>query len=148
MDIRQEYLDQVRSQEESGALYPDYVSNIRRALTEFSNVLPTDLERGIGSNEEAIRDITQGQVYLKDVVVREQWDCESVLSTYSTLDNHPTLLEVIVFTSFFSSFTINMLTLFPCTPRIQSPSSSPMCPDTSAHGNSSWTRTWAVVSEA
>ena len=112
MDIRQEYLEQVRSQEESGALYPEYVSNIRRALTEFSNVLPTDLERGIGSNEEAIRDITQGQAYLKDVVVREQWDCESVLSTYSTLDNHPTLLKVRISHHFFShTLSLCLLTL-------------------------------------
>ena len=138
----------MRSQEEAGALYPDYVSNIRRALTEFSNVLPTDLERGIGSNEEAIRDITQGQAYLKDVVVREQWDCESVLSTYSTLDNHPTLLKVRVSLLILHSYTINALTSILCDHRIQSPSSSLMCPAMSAHCNRKWTRTWAVVSEA
>lgn len=34
------------------------------------------------------------QEYLKEVRIEEEWDCESILSTYSTLDNHPTLIKV------------------------------------------------------
>jgi protein LTV1 len=34
------------------------------------------------------------QAYLQEVRIEEEWDCESILSTYSTLDNHPTLIKV------------------------------------------------------
>jgi hypothetical protein len=38
--------------------------------------------------EEGIRDISKPRE-------REQWDCETVISTYSNLENHPRLIEVI-----------------------------------------------------
>jgi protein LTV1 len=38
--------------------------------------------------EEEIRDISKPRE-------REQWDCETVISTYSNLENHPRLIEVI-----------------------------------------------------
>ena len=34
------------------------------------------------------------QEYLQEVRIDDQWDCETILSTYSTLDNHPTLIKV------------------------------------------------------
>lgn len=34
------------------------------------------------------------QAYLQEVRIEDEWDCESILSTYSTLDNHPTLIKV------------------------------------------------------
>ena len=34
------------------------------------------------------------QAYLQEVRIEEEWDCESILSTYSTLDNHPTVIKV------------------------------------------------------
>mmetsp|Transcript_18066 Transcript_18066/g.39326 ORF Transcript_18066/g.39326 Transcript_18066/m.39326 type:complete len:639 (+) Transcript_18066:158-2074(+) len=33
------------------------------------------------------------QSYLAEVRIEEEWDCETILSTYSTLDNHPTLIK-------------------------------------------------------
>lgn len=33
------------------------------------------------------------QEYLQEVRVDDEWDCETILSTYSTLDNHPTLIK-------------------------------------------------------
>ena len=53
--------------------------------------------RGSGSVEqqeqqEVEDDLTTCQEYLAEVRVEEEWDCESILSTYSTLNNHPTLI--------------------------------------------------------
>lgn len=33
------------------------------------------------------------QEYLREVRIDEEWDCETIVSTYSTLDNHPTLIK-------------------------------------------------------
>jgi hypothetical protein len=33
------------------------------------------------------------QEYLQEVRIDEEWDCETILSTYSTLDNHPTVIK-------------------------------------------------------
>lgn len=35
------------------------------------------------------------QEYLREERVHEQWDCETILTTYSTLDNHPHLIQVL-----------------------------------------------------
>ena len=35
------------------------------------------------------------QVYLQEEEARDEWDCETILSTYSTLDNHPSLIKVL-----------------------------------------------------
>ena len=37
-------------------------------------------------------DLTTCQEYLAEVKIEEEWDCESILSTYSILNNHPTLI--------------------------------------------------------
>eukprot|EP01039_Chlorochromonas_danica_P007236 gene7236-8002_t len=42
--------------------------------------------------EEEEQAILNCQAYLKEVKIREEWDCETILSTYSTMDNHPRLL--------------------------------------------------------
>lgn len=42
------------------------------------------------------RDIETCQEYLRHENEREEWDCETILSTYSTLDNHPSLIKVIL----------------------------------------------------
>ena len=39
------------------------------------------------------RSIETCQAYLQEVRIEEEWDCESILSTYSTLDNHPTVIK-------------------------------------------------------
>lgn len=40
----------------------------------------------------AVKEIPHCQEYLRQEKVREEWDCESILSTYSTTDNLPTVL--------------------------------------------------------
>ena len=40
------------------------------------------------------KDIETCQDYLRHEEDREEWDCETILSTYSTLDNHPSLIKV------------------------------------------------------
>ena len=41
----------------------------------------------------AYKNIETCQEYLREERVQEQWDCETILSTYSTLDNHPSLIK-------------------------------------------------------
>lgn len=43
--------------------------------------------------DDAIEDLMKSQTYLSEERVEDEWDCESVLSTYSTLDNHPKLIK-------------------------------------------------------
>ena len=43
--------------------------------------------------EERNEEILHCQEYLRDVRVEEKWDCETILSTYSTLENHPTVID-------------------------------------------------------
>ena len=47
---------------------------------------------------DEINDTHQGiltcQSYLREERPEELWDCESIISTYSTLDNHPSVIKV------------------------------------------------------
>jgi hypothetical protein len=72
---------------------------------EASQEVPSD-----GNIEKELETILQSQEYLREAPVRvwlvcksesnlnfmlqEEWDCETILSTYSTLDNHPSLIKV------------------------------------------------------
>ena len=40
------------------------------------------------------KDLESCQHYLATEQPRDEWDCESILSTYSTLDNHPSVIKV------------------------------------------------------
>jgi protein LTV1 len=40
-----------------------------------------------------LEDLMGSQEYLREVKPHENWDCETILSTYSTLDNHPTVIR-------------------------------------------------------
>jgi protein LTV1 len=40
-----------------------------------------------------VKDAMQSQPYLAEEREEEQWDCETILTTYSTLDNHPSLIN-------------------------------------------------------
>lgn len=42
------------------------------------------------SDEE---DVADEDLFGKEEEVKEKWDCESILSTYSNLYNHPRLIE-------------------------------------------------------
>jgi len=42
---------------------------------------------------ERPEDVFHCQAYLREEKILEEWDCESVLSTYSTLDNHPSVIK-------------------------------------------------------
>lgn len=86
IDYKKEYLEQIQYQNESAEMFPEYVSDIRKALTVFHE--ENEIER-----EKGTELYFQSQEYLKHERVSEQWDCETVLSTYSTLDNHPTVIK-------------------------------------------------------
>jgi hypothetical protein len=49
----------------------------------------------IDKNEknDKVEDVINSVAYLKETKVYEEWDCETIISTYSTLDNHPTLVK-------------------------------------------------------
>lgn len=77
-----------RLEEEETERTPDFHEEFTRQLEaqeEFKGVVET----ARGEHKE----IESCQEYLRDVVEREEWDCESILSTYSTLDNHPALIK-------------------------------------------------------
>lgn len=61
---------------------------------------------------DEINDTHQGiltcQSYLREERPEELWDCESIISTYSTLDNHPSVIKVRKFIFFMSVFSMNM----------------------------------------
>lgn len=44
-------------------------------------------------NPEDIKNIEKEIMEMKVPVVRNQWDCESIVSTYSNLENHPTIIK-------------------------------------------------------
>jgi hypothetical protein len=44
--------------------------------------------------EKELGEMMTSQEYLREEREQEQWDCETILSTYSTLDNHPTMIQV------------------------------------------------------
>jgi len=39
------------------------------------------------------KEIETCQEYLQETRIDDEWDCETILSTYSTLDNHPTVIK-------------------------------------------------------
>lgn len=67
-----------------------------KALALEQNTLQAATEAELVRMKNAPKDtgIETCQAYLQEVREEEEWDCESILSTYSTLDNHPTLIKV------------------------------------------------------
>lgn len=67
------------------------------ALAAEQNALQADTEAELLRMKHAPKDtgIETCQAYLQEVRIEEEWDCESILSTYSTLDNHPTVIKVL-----------------------------------------------------
>jgi protein LTV1 len=53
---------------------------------------PLTVEEDARQTEQALRTMFERNAYLVPRE-QEQWDCETIVSTYSTLDNHPTLLR-------------------------------------------------------
>ena len=66
------------------------------ALAAEQNALQAATEAELLRMKHAPKDtgIETCQAYLQEVRIEEEWDCESILSTYSTLDNHPTVIKV------------------------------------------------------
>lgn len=52
-----------------------------------------DEDKKMSKKKNLHKEIELCQEYLQEVRIEEEWDCESVLSTYSTLDNHPTVIK-------------------------------------------------------
>eukprot|EP01032_Pedospumella_encystans_P019272 gene19272-21914_t len=65
------------------------------ALAAEQNALQAATEAELLRMKHAPKDtgIETCQAYLQEVRIEEEWDCESILSTYSTLDNHPTVIK-------------------------------------------------------
>ena len=87
INYEKEYSEQIESQKESGEMFSEYTHDIRKALTVFH-------EENEEVKEIETQKYFQSQEYLRHETVREEWDCETILSTYSTLDNHPTVIKV------------------------------------------------------
>jgi hypothetical protein len=74
---------------EGGA--PDYHQEFSSQLEKQASFRAT-----LADPEEKHVEIEDCQEYLRQTEEREEWDCESILSTYSTLDNHPSIIKVLV----------------------------------------------------
>ena len=75
---------------------PD-VAPVRELYTEQSllqKVLEEENKESIKLEESGIyKALETCQEYLREVRITEDYDCESIISTYSTLDNHPSLIK-------------------------------------------------------
>jgi hypothetical protein len=54
------------------------------------------------------------QSYLAAERPVEEWDCESIISTYSTLDNHPSIIKVFLKPFLISCNTFNYVLYIVC----------------------------------
>eukprot|EP01041_Mallomonas_annulata_P002816 gene2816-5538_t len=78
------------------------VSNVKkseqqRILDAEKVVEEKEREQGGGLEGEGgavVVDLMHCQEYLRETRLELEWDCETILSTYSTLDNHPTLIQI------------------------------------------------------
>lgn len=55
--------------------------------------LQLELRIELETAEEFNGNLAECQEYLRETKPEEQWDCETILTTYSTLDNHPTVIK-------------------------------------------------------
>lgn len=85
-----------------------------KALALEQNTLQAATEAELVRMKNTPKDtgIETCQAYLQEVREEEEWDCESILSTYSTLDNHPTLIKVKILPRFYQD--CYMLTIREC----------------------------------
>ena len=51
------------------------------------------VEQMIAESSVHDKEIETCQEYLQEIRIDDEWDCETILSTYSTLDNHPTVIK-------------------------------------------------------
>ena len=68
---------------------------LAQRMKEFVLESTQDLDLGISkvNAEQEYKDM-MSQEYLREEREHEQWDCETILTTYSTLDNHPSVIQV------------------------------------------------------
>lgn len=64
-----------------------------KLLAEEQKRVQLEYAAMLSEQEDKFDELRTCQEYLREERVDEQWDCESVLSTYSTLDNHPSLIK-------------------------------------------------------
>jgi hypothetical protein len=50
-------------------------------------------EIDLNEKKEKVLEVMEEIEYLKEKKDFEEWDCETIISTYSTLDNHPTIIK-------------------------------------------------------
>lgn len=81
----------VRDLDDSNSQLTD--EQLKQQVQEFLSTATAPLVAEEESEEEA-RAAIQSVAYLAEEREIPQWDCESVLSTYSTLDNHPSLIRI------------------------------------------------------
>mmetsp|Transcript_19075 Transcript_19075/g.19816 ORF Transcript_19075/g.19816 Transcript_19075/m.19816 type:complete len:568 (+) Transcript_19075:20-1723(+) len=66
---------------------------LARKVKEFVLESTEELEVTKVDTEKDIQEMMASQEYLREEKPQEKWDCETILSTYSTLDNHPSLIQ-------------------------------------------------------
>eukprot|EP00602_Paraphysomonas_sp_CaronLab_P007295 CAMPEP_0185035276 /NCGR_PEP_ID=MMETSP1103-20130426/26359_1 /TAXON_ID=36769 /ORGANISM="Paraphysomonas bandaiensis, Strain Caron Lab Isolate" /LENGTH=513 /DNA_ID=CAMNT_0027572283 /DNA_START=227 /DNA_END=1768 /DNA_ORIENTATION=+ len=64
-----------------------------KRVQEFTIESTEAVEEDGSDADKDIEELMTCQEYLREERVEEQWDCETILSTYSTLDNHPARIQ-------------------------------------------------------
>lgn len=67
----------------------EVAARIEKLKMESSVLLPPDEDE----DPVAVAAVMKSVAYLAEEREEEQWDCETILTTYSTLDNHPSLIK-------------------------------------------------------
>ena len=62
---------------------------VQQLKLDSAQVIPDEAP----ASAEGLEEFCKGQAYLAEEREQEQWDCETILTTYSTLDNHPSLIK-------------------------------------------------------
>lgn len=73
---KQQLLQQIEEQEKAQAVIDDVSNQV---------------------SKQQYDDIFTFQEYLKSEKVSNEWDCETILTTYSVLDNHPRVIKVLYY---------------------------------------------------
>lgn len=66
--------------------------DVKKAADALNEMILEEIIREKDEIREQPVDLLTCQEYLRETREELEWDCESILSTYSTLDNHPTLI--------------------------------------------------------
>jgi len=71
-------------------LQKNSITEAEKQQNEASMII-SEVNEGISN--QAVADPWETVEYLKTVKTKNEWDCETILTTYSTLDNHPSVIK-------------------------------------------------------